>query len=129
MRPRRWAGLALVVGACGSLAVTDEGAAFLEIIEPPSTTIAVGDTIQFTARTLDKSGAPAEATIHWRTPDTTISVIAETGQVIGRFPGNARVQAVTGTEGPNLETFITSDFFTVTVTEPPAPPGSAGISR
>jgi hypothetical protein len=129
VRPRRWAGLALVVGACGSLAITDEGAAFLEIIEPPSTTIAVGDTIQFTARTLDKSGAPVEATIHWRTPDTTISVIAETGQVIGRFPGNGRVQAVTGTEGTNHETFITSDFFTVTVTEPPAPPGSAGISR
>jgi uncharacterized protein YjdB len=127
--PRRWAGLAFLVGACGTLALTDEGAAFLEIIEPPSTTVAVGDTIQFTARTLDKSGAPVQATIRWRTPDTTISVIAETGQVVGRFAGTARVQAVTGTEGPNLETFIASDFFTVTVTEPPAPPGTAGISR
>jgi len=127
--PRRWAGLALMVGACGSLALTDEGAAFLEIIEPPSTTVAVGDTIQFTARTLDRSGAPVEATVRWRTPDTTISVIAETGQVVGRFAGTARVQAVTGTEGANLEAFIASDFFTVTVTEPQAPPGTAGISR
>jgi uncharacterized protein YjdB len=116
-----------MVGACGSLAMTDEGAAFLEIIAPPSTTVAVGDTIQFTARTLDKSGAPVEATIRWRTPDTTITVVAETGQVVGRFAGPARVQAVTGTEGPNLETFIASDFFTVTVIEPPAPPGTAGL--
>jgi uncharacterized protein YjdB len=128
VKPRRWAALAFMAGACGTLALTDEGAAFLEIIEPP-TTVAVGDTIQFTARTLDQNGAPVEATIRWRTPDTTISVIAETGQVVGRVAGTARVQAVTGTEGTDLEAFIASDFFTVTVTEPPAPPGTAGIPR
>lgn len=129
MRPSRWACVALMVGACGSLAITDEGVAFLEIIEPPSRTVAVGDTIQFLARTLDQSGAPVEATIRWRTPDTTITVNAETGQVVGRFAGAARVQAVTGTEGTDLEKFIASDFFTVTVTDPPLPPGPAGPSR
>jgi len=128
VRPRWWVGLALMLCACGSLGVTDEGVAFLEIIEPPSRTIAVGDTIQFLARTLDQSGQPVTAAIRWRTPDTTVTVDTLTGQVVGQFAGTGRVQAVTGTEGSNLEKFITSDFFTVTVTAAAAS-GSVGLPR
>jgi uncharacterized protein YjdB len=119
-----------MVGACGSLGITDEGVGFLEVIQPPSSSIVVGDTIQFTARALDRSGAVVEAPIRWRTPDPTIISLDEnTGLVVGLLAGTARIQAVTGTEGTNLEKFITSDFFTVTVTDPPVPPGTAGPSR
>ncbi len=95
--------------------MTDEGAAFLEVIEPPSRTIAIGDTIQFIARALDEAGQPVQASIRWRTPDTTITIEEATGVVVGRFVGIGRVQAVTGTEGKDLEKFIASDFYTVTV--------------
>ncbi|MGH7560693.1 MAG: Ig-like domain-containing protein [Gemmatimonadales bacterium] len=112
--------LALAVG-CGALEVTDEGAAVLEVISPAGTTIAVGGTLQFSARALDKEGNPVAATIRWRTPDTTIAVEESTGLVTGLFKGTGRVQAVTGTEGDNVSAFIASDFFTVTVTDPPSP--------
>lgn len=120
MSVRGWVLVAVLGGGCGALGLTDEGAAFLEIIEPPSRTIAVGDTIRFIARALDQSGQPIDASIRWRTPDTTITIEEATGIVVGQFPGTGRVQAVTGTEGGDLERFIASDFFTVTVSQPPA---------
>ncbi|MGQ0703258.1 MAG: hypothetical protein ACT4PM_09020 [Gemmatimonadales bacterium] len=100
---------------CGDLPTTSEGVAFLEIEPPPSTTIQVGDTLHFQARTLDRSGNPLEVLVRWRTPDTTITVGETTGLVVGVYAGSGRVQAAVG------EDELVSDFITVTVQEPPAP--------
>lgn len=100
---------------CGNLSTTSEGVAFLEIRPPASTTLRVGDTVQFTARTLDPSGQPIEVSVLWRTPDSTISVGPSTGIVVGRFTGTGRVQAVVGDEE------LVSDFVNLTITAPPTP--------
>ncbi len=101
--------------ACGNLSTTSEGVAFLEIQPPSSTTLQVGDTVQFTARTLDASGQPIVVGVLWRTPDSTISVGPSTGLVVGRFTGTGRVQAVVGDEE------LISDFITLTITAASAP--------
>ena len=100
---------------CGNLSTTSEGVAFLEVQPPSSTSLHVGDTVQFTARTLDVSGQPIDVSVLWRTPDSTISVGPSTGLVVGRFTGTGRVQAVVGDEE------LVSDFVNLTITAPPAP--------
>jgi len=110
-----WLWLASGVLGCGNLSTTSEGVAFLEVQPPSSTTLRVGDTVQFTARTLDASAQPIEVSVLWRTPDSTISVGPSTGLVVARFTGTGRVQAVVGDEE------LVSDFVTLTITAPPAP--------
>lgn len=100
---------------CGNLSTTSEGVAFLEIHPPTSPTLRVGDTVQFSARTLDASGQAIDVSVLWRTPDSTISVGPSTGIVVGRFTGTGRVQAVVGDEE------LVSDFVTLTITAPPPP--------
>ena len=100
---------------CGNLSTTSEGVAFLEVQSPSSTTLQIGDTVQFSARTLDASGQPIVVSVLWRTPDSTISVGPSTGIVVGRFTGSGRVQAVVGDEE------LVSNFVTLTVTAAPAP--------
>lgn len=112
--------LAALLLACGSLPTTADGVAFLEIQPPLLLSIEVGDSLQFIARALDKTGAPITAEITWRTPDTTISVAATTGVVTALFPGIGRVQALVVSEEGNTKNPLISDFFTVTVKEPPA---------
>ncbi len=99
--------------ACGGLPTTSEGIAFLEIQPPASTTLHVGDTVQFAARTLDASGNPIEVPVTWRTPDTTITVEPTTGRVVGQFTGSGRVQAVVGDEE------LVSNFVTLTIQAAP----------
>lgn len=112
-----WAGL---LAGCGNLPTTSEGVAFLEIIPPRSTTLRVGDTLRFSARTLDASGAPIEVPVRWRTPDTTITVGSASGIVVGRLPGTGRVQAVVGSDE------LVSNFVALTVQ---AAPSSTAANR
>lgn len=115
---KRFGGLLWVLGSvlgCGNLSSTSEGVAFLEVQPPTNTSLQVGDTVQFTARTLDAAGEPLSVTVLWRTPDSTISVGPSSGMVVGKFTGTGRVQAVVGDEE------LVSDFFSLTVTAAPAP--------
>jgi hypothetical protein len=115
---KRFGGLLGILGSvlgCGNLSTTSEGVAFLEVQPPASTTLQVGDTVQFSARTLDAGGQPIEVSVLWRTPDSTISVGLSSGIVVGRFTGTGRVQAVVGDEE------LVSNFFSLTVTAAPAP--------
>ncbi len=108
---------ALLSGGCSGLPTTSEGVAFLEVYPSVTVTIEVGGTYQFTARTLDKSRNPIDVAVHWRTPDTTITVGETTGLVTGVSKGDGRVQAVVGSNE------LVSDFVTVKVTEPATPAG------
>jgi hypothetical protein len=109
------AALAALILACGSLPTTSEGVAFLQVQQPLEPALIIGDTLQLHAVALDKSGSPLEVAILWRTPDTTITVEAESGLVTAVSAGNGRVQAVVGNDE------LVSDFITLQVQEPPAP--------
>lgn len=109
--------LAALLAGCGKLSTTPDGVAYLEITSPPSLTLDVGTTVQFTARALDGNGDPVEVEITWRTPDTTITV-DESGLVTGVSAGPGRVQAaVKGSER------LVSEFIPLTVRDPPAAAG------
>jgi hypothetical protein len=70
--------------------------------------VEVGDTAVLTAMALNRQGDSVAATFTWRTPDTaTVFLDPQTGQVSGKQPGTARVQARSGS--------LISDFVTLSV--------------
>ena len=87
--------LALLLVACGKLPLTSDGVAFLQVQQPVTTTLKVGDSLQLHAVALDQAGHPVDVAIAWRTLDTTLTVSAG-GLVKARAPDNGRVQAVIG---------------------------------
>jgi hypothetical protein len=94
----RWCGalvLALVIG-CSNLDEGEAGVVALEVNAPSPDTLEVGESVQLTARALDRDGNPVNATITWRGVDTTASIDPSTGVVTALFPGTARVQAAVG---------------------------------
>ena len=119
MKRFRGALLGALLAGCGNLPTTSEGVAFLEIIPPATLTLAVGDTVRFTARALDRDGQPVSVALTWRTPDTTISVDAE-GLVTALAAGPGRVQVAVGESQ-----VLVSNFIELTVTAPPPQPGPA----
>lgn len=110
--------LGALLAGCGNLPTTSDGVAFLEIIPPPTLTLAVGDTVRIVARALDQDGLPLSVAINWRTPDTTISV-DEAGLVTALSAGPGRVQAAVGESQ-----VLVSNFIELTVTAPPPQPGT-----
>lgn len=100
--------LAAALG-CSNITDTGNGVVALEVKVPPRLELEVGDTIQLSARALDRNGDSVDAAITWLTPDTTVGVVTATGQVTGRSggPSIGRVQAAEGT--------LVSDFLTFTV--------------
>jgi hypothetical protein len=101
--------LAILITFCGNLPTTSEGVAFLQVEQPATTTIDLGDSLQLHALALDKAGEPLDVPILWRTPDTTIAVESASGLVTTLFPGPGRVQAVIG------DNELVSNFIVLTV--------------
>jgi hypothetical protein len=92
---------------CSGLTEGEGGVVALEVQVPSPDSLETGETIQLSARPLDKNGDSVAATVIWRTPDTTVSVDSLTGLVIGNTAGSARVQASVGS--------LSSDLITLTV--------------
>lgn len=91
---RAWVLGTCLLAACSNLTADNGGVVSLEVQRPEPATVEVRDTIQLTAVALDRNGEPVNASIIWRTSDTTVSVDSTTGQVTGRVPNqNGRVQA------------------------------------
>jgi uncharacterized protein YjdB len=112
----RWAALiasALAFG-CSNLTEGPNGVVELEITQPAQTQIEVGQTLQLTARALNKDGDPVFVVISWRTADATVTV-DDQGLVTGVAPGTGRVQAFVGSLSSALITL------TVIVTTAPTP--------
>lgn len=85
------------------------GIATLQVRVPIPATVAVGGTLQLTARALDAAGDSVPATFAWSTPDTTITVGATTGLVTGVVGGTiGRVQVRADS--------VASDLVQITVT-------------
>ncbi len=99
--------LAAAALACSNITDVGNGIVALEVKVPARLEVEVGDTLQLSARALDRNGDSVAAEITWATPDTTLSVVPATGRVSGLAPGSGRVQATQGT--------LVSDFLTFTV--------------
>jgi hypothetical protein len=85
---------ALTLAACSDLGSSDDTVIALEVTSPPGAVVEAGDTVQYTAVALNRNGDPIPAPIRWATPDTAIiAVDSLSGVVLGRKPGQGRVQA------------------------------------
>lgn len=94
---KRWVVLfvsALALG-CSDLTVGPGGVVELEIQQPAATTLGVGQSLQLSARALDRNGSPVSVPIGWRTADATLTV-DDQGLVTGVAPGTGQVQAFAG---------------------------------
>jgi len=94
---KRWVVLvtsALALG-CSDLTEGAGGVVELEIRRPAQTQIEVGQTLQLSARALDRDGNPVDVPITWRTPDATLTV-DDQGLVTAVAPGTGQVQAFAG---------------------------------
>jgi hypothetical protein len=92
---------------CSGLTEGEAGIVALEVQVPSPAVLEICETIQLSARPLDKNGDSVAATVIWRSPDTTVSVDSITGLVIGNVAGPARVQANVGS--------LSSDLVSLTV--------------
>lgn len=108
-------GCLLLLAACGGLTPTEDGATFLDVVRPVSTTLVTGATLQLTATARDARGEPVEAVILWSAADDFLTVDEFSGLVTAVAAGTGgRVQARTGTGTATLY----SDILTFTVTDP-----------
>jgi len=113
----------LMVLGCSGLDEGEAGVVGLEITNPTTTEIEVGQSLALTARALDKNGETIAAEITWRAPDPTLTVDPATGVITGVSPGPGRVQAFAGllassllqfTVTPRVDTLVVTDsVFTV----------------
>ncbi len=108
-----WGWLALAGTAalgCSGLTEGEAGVVALEVLVPSPPVLEIGETIQLSARPLDKNGDSVAATVIWRTADATVSVDSTTGLVTGVAAGTARIQASVGS--------LSSDLISLTVLTP-----------
>ena len=93
---RRVAAFALcALAACSDVGSSPDSVIAIQVTPPPGGLVEVGDTVQYTAVTLNQNGDPIPAVVRWATPDTlNIALDSITGQVVGKVGGTqARVQA------------------------------------
>lgn len=94
----------LVLG-CSELTEGAGGVVELEITSPSPQTIEVGETLQLSARALDKDGNAVSTSLSWRAADPTLAVDEASGLATGVSPGQGRVQVFSGTLGSPFVTF------------------------
>ena len=97
--------LAVVGWGCSGLAEGEGGVVGIEVSVPGPDTVEVGESIQLSARPLDKNGDSVATTVTWVSADPAASVDAATGVLTGVTVGTARVQATVGALGSGLITF------------------------
>ena len=118
---------------CSGLDEGEAGVVGIEVRTPDPDTVEVGESIQLSARPLNKDGDSVGAPVTWISLDPTATVDATTGVLTGASAGAARVQAAVGALSSELITFpvidpadtlvLTSDSIVTlpagTVTSPP----------
>lgn len=92
--------MSAVALGCSDLTEGAGGVVELEVRQPDVTTIQVGQTLQLSARALNRDGDPVDVAITWRTPDPTLTV-DDQGLVTGIAPGPGQVQAFAGSLASN----------------------------
>jgi hypothetical protein len=103
----RWlAPIAFALAAgCSNLNEVEGGVVALEVTLPSPSIIEVNESLQLSARALNKDGDSVAATIVWSAADPTLTVDASTGVLTGVSPGSGRVQASVGSLTSGVLTF------------------------
>lgn len=97
----------LLLGAlagCSGLQETEAGVVQLDVTVPGPDSVEVGESIQLSAKPLDKNGDSVGTPVTWLSADATATIDA-TGLLTGVTPGTARVQAGVGSLNSALITF------------------------
>ena len=97
----------LLLGAlagCSGLQETEGGVVQLDVTVPGPDSVEVGESIQLSAKPLDKNGDSVGTPVTWLSADATATIDA-TGLLTGISPGAARVQAGVGSLNSELITF------------------------
>ncbi len=103
--------------ACSGLDEAEAGVVGLEVRVPGPDSVEVGESIQLSAKPLDKNGDSVATTVTWLSADPTATVDPASGILTGVSPGTARVQATVGALGSELITFaVVSPADTLTLT-------------
>jgi hypothetical protein len=96
----------LLLLGCSDLPEAPNEVVALEISTPELLSIEVGESLQLTARALNKDGNEVTGLpIEWRAPDPTMTVDPATGVITGVSPGTGRVQALQGLLASGLVQF------------------------
>jgi hypothetical protein len=94
---------------CSGLDEGEAGVVGIEVRVPGPDTLEVGESIQLTARPLNKDGDSVGTPVTWISVDPTAAIDAATGVLTGVSAGSARVQATVGALGSELITFAIVD--------------------
>jgi hypothetical protein len=94
---------------CSGLDEGEAGVVGIEVRTPAPDTLEVGESIQLSARPLNKDGDSVGTPVTWISLDPTATIDAATGVLTGVSAGGARVQASVGALGSELVTFAVID--------------------
>ena len=94
---------------CSGLDEGEAGVVGIEVRTPAPDTLEVGESIQLSARPLNKDGDSVGTPVTWISLDPTATIDAATGVLTGVSAGGARVQATVGALGSELVTFAVID--------------------
>lgn len=94
---------------CSGLDEGEAGVVGIEVRTPDPDTLEVGESIQLSARPLNKNGDSVGTPVTWISIDPTATIDAATGVLTGVSAGGARVQASVGALGSELITFAVID--------------------
>jgi hypothetical protein len=94
---------------CSGLDEGEAGVVGIEVRTPEPDTLEVGESIQLSARPLNKDGDSVGTPVTWISIDPTATIDAATGVLTGVSAGGARVQATVGALGSELITFAVID--------------------
>jgi hypothetical protein len=101
--------LAAALLGCSGLDEGEAGVVGLEVRVPGPDTVEVGESIQLSARPLNKDGDSVGTPVTWVSVDAAATIDAVTGVLTGVSAGSARVQASVGALGSELITFAVID--------------------
>lgn len=73
------------LAACSDVGSNSDTVIAIQVTPPPGGVVEVGDTVQYTAVTLNQDGDAIPAPVRWATPDTAnIALDSLTGKVVGK---------------------------------------------
>jgi hypothetical protein len=90
---------------CSGLDEGEAGVVGIEVRVPGPDVVEIGESIQLSAKPLDKNGDSVGTPVTWLSADATAAIDAATGVLTGVTAGTARIQASVGALGSELITF------------------------
>jgi hypothetical protein len=97
--------LAAALLGCSGLDEGEAGVVGIEVRVQGPDTVEVGESIQLSARPLNKDGDSVGTPVSWVSADAAATIDAATGVLTGVSAGSARIQASVGALGSALITF------------------------